>query len=149
MSTKTYNLKRINAIFIMFLAPIIIRIWWEAVVWRLTQGPQMLGFSMVHGGAGWLSPILIISWISTYVYILYAIVISFLSVVKGINDRLLGKRYILIGALCVVVFAVVTDKLQSQLSKPILYGGIAIVSGFALLLLWLPANYFLTKKKEN
>jgi hypothetical protein len=54
MSFWSVNLNRVNAIFLLLVTPIVVRFWVEAVVWRLERGRQMLGFSLIHGGAGWL-----------------------------------------------------------------------------------------------
>ena len=52
MAFLSGDVRKANAIFLLVLAPILVRLWYEAVVWRLEQGPQMLGFQVMHLAAG-------------------------------------------------------------------------------------------------
>ncbi len=93
----------------------------------------------MHGGAGLLTPIFVISWFSAYLYLFTSIIVSFLAFVKGVGYRLIGKRYFLIGAICILVFANVADSIQSKVDNVVLYGGIAILTIMTFIVILLAA----------
>jgi hypothetical protein len=46
------DVRKTNGVFLLILSPVMVRLWYEAVVWRIQSGPQMLGFQVLHLAAG-------------------------------------------------------------------------------------------------
>lgn len=128
MTIVSGTFRKTNAILLAFLLPILLRFWVEAVIWRLNGGPQMLGFSFMHGGAGWLTPVLIASFLATYVYFLWVVYVVFRWLIPALRRRDSGHYLPLLGAGAVILFFVVADYLQKELIPVALVIGVILLS---------------------
>src|SRR5262245_9551984 len=75
-----------------------VRLVWEQTVWTWNRGPQMVGFSLMHGGLGILLLLALwggLFWIAAVV-IFAAISRSFASVPTGILVVLYGLAWVLV-----------------------------------------------------
>jgi hypothetical protein len=143
MAILSGDIRKTNAVFLMVLAPIIVRIWYEAVVWRLDQGPQMLGFQVLHLAAGGefapvLAPLLLCSFLAVYVYLFWVIVVVVLRFIPRARRGLSNVHLAGAGALLYVVFGLVADFLQSKdLSRLVLVGAAVLLSAVVFVFGWL------------
>lgn len=124
-----------NGVLLLATLPFLLRIWLEAVVWRIDDGPQMLGFSLMHAGAGAFTVPLLISLLAVVIYLFFALVVAALSIVPSIRARMLGTRWVIFGGLGVFGFEWLAGYLQSDLSAGLLYAGAFVLSAIVLFLL--------------
>jgi hypothetical protein len=123
------DVRKSNAAFLLTVVPILVRLWYEAVVWRLEQGPQMLGFQVIHMAAGGslapvLGPLLLISFFALYVYLFWVAVLVLRRLIPGVRGKLFGVRLVGGCAILLVAFMAIADYLQQdELSKFSLLGG--------------------------
>lgn len=130
------NLTQTNGLFLLCIAPLLVRIWIEAVVWRLNEGPQMLGFQVIHLAAGsWTVP-LFVSLLILWLYQLWAAVIVVAALVPAWRRITAGKRFVVLGAGSVLVFFCVADFIQTELPTTAVYVGATAMAGLLLLLVW-------------
>lgn len=121
---RTFNLGRINAVCLALVCPLLVRFWIEAVVWRIGGGPQMIGFSLVHAGAGLLTPILILGLLVAPLYIWGGGVMVIAHVFPAVRARLQGGLLVALGVAAVGAFTLGVDAMQSPgLPAAILYSG--------------------------
>jgi hypothetical protein len=140
MALLSGDVRRANAVFLLVLAPLIVRIWYEAVVWRLQRGPQMLGFEVLHGVAGGLvlGPLFLITLLVGYAYILWAFLLFVLQFIPAAARHFANMRLPVIGAFSYWVFFYVADLLQaSDLSRTQVLLGAAVLMLIALAFVWL------------
>ncbi len=141
MAFLTGDIRRANAIFLSMLAPITIRIWYEAVIWRMEQGPQMLGFQVMHLAAGGpyatiVAPVLLFSLMAWYVYAGWIVLIAVLGIVRQESQKPRNLRHAFFGGVLYIAFMLQADALQSQdFSEVGLWMGVTGLSclGIALL----------------
>jgi hypothetical protein len=137
MRFLTGDLRSTNAYFLLVVAPMMPRIWYEAVVWRLQHGPEMLGFQLMHRG-GLLAAVVSISLFATSIYIYWCILVSILHLISKSRREIYRIQYCCIGAICVVLFAYIADSLQqSQLTHEAIYAGAGAMAALALVIGWL------------
>lgn len=114
--------------------PAVLRFWMEAVIWRLNGGPQMLGFSLFHGGAGWLTPVLVVSFIATYLYFLWIASVGFRWVIPALRKRNGGHYVPLLAAGAIYLFFLLADQLQKNLAPAVLAIGAILLSALVLVI---------------
>ena len=137
MSLLSGDLGRVNAIFLLLVTPIVVRFWVEAVVWRLQRGPQMLGFSMIHGGAGWMTIPLILSFTATFVYQLWVVVVIVLWAFPGSRRKMTKPQRVVLGGASLFVFFEIADFLQREMSTGLVLMGAAGMTALACVMGWL------------
>jgi hypothetical protein len=131
------NLGRVNAILLLLVAPIVVRVWIEAVVWRLQRGPQMLGFSLLHGGAGWLSVPLLLSFLAISVYSLWVIVVMTLWAIPASRRKIVQPHFVLLGGASLCVFMLIAQLLQQDMRAPLVWLGAAGLTALVGTMGWL------------
>ena len=142
MALLSGDIRKVNAIFLLVISPIIVRIWYEAVVWRLERGPQMLGFEVMHGAAGGpfavaLAPLLLFSLLAGYVYLLWVIVVAALRLIFR-RRQIFNVHFAAVGALCYIAFAYMADYLQADgLTHAGLLRGAFLLTMIVLAMAWL------------
>jgi uncharacterized protein with PQ loop repeat len=124
----------INAAFLLLTLPFLLRLWFEAVVLRIDSGPQMLGFSLVHGGAGALTIPLMISWVATYIYWLFVIAVAALWLFPTVRARIVGTPHILLGGVGTLAVQALALYMQSDLPTFLLYAVAFLLSVIVMLL---------------
>jgi hypothetical protein len=137
MLSPSKDLTRVNAIFLLVLAPIVVRFWVEAVVWRLERGPQMLGFSLAHGGAGWMTLPLILSFLSIGIYAAWVVIVIVLWAIPLSRGKIAKAHRVLLGGVSLFAFLAVADFLQADISTAIVLLGAAAMSTSACAMGWL------------
>lgn len=147
MAVLSGDIRKANAIFLLVLTPIVVRIWYEAVVRRLERGPQMLGFEVVHGAAGGalaviLAPLLLFSLLAAYIYLLWVIVVLALRLIPR-QRQFINAHFAAVGALCFIAFGYITDHLQGDsLSHTGLLRGAFVLTVIVLIMAWLVYSGF-------
>src|ERR1044072_9324809 len=91
------KLALVNGLFLVIAVPIFLRLWVEAVLWRIERGPQMLAFSLMHGGAGALTVPLVVSLVTVYVYGLFALAVGVAWAFPWVRARITGVDSVLLG----------------------------------------------------
>ena len=137
MLPRSKNLTRVNAILLLLVAPIVARFWVEAVVWRLERGPQMLGFSLAHGGAGWMTLPLILSFLAIWIYAAWVVVAMVLWAIPRSRRRIAKPQRVVLGGVSLYAFLEIADFLQADMSTAIVLLGAAAMSAFACAIGWL------------
>ena len=137
MATDSQTFTRTNAVLLVFVLPIVLRYWVEAVIWRLSGGPQMLGFSLVHGGAGWLTPVFIGSFIFMYVYFLWVVSVCVRWLIPVFRKRNSAHHVPLLAGAVVYLFFLVASQLQKNLSPAGLAIGAVALSALVLVIVGL------------
>jgi hypothetical protein len=110
-----------NAALLLLALPFLLRVWVEAVAWRLERGPQMLAFSLAHGGAGVLTVPLLISLLANFVYWLFVAVVGVLSLFPNVRVRMAGTVLVLLGGIGTFVFQALATYMQNDLPTGVLY----------------------------
>jgi predicted secreted protein len=137
------DIRKANAVFLLVLAPIILRLWYEAVVWRLEQGPQMLGFQVLHLSAGGayapvLAPVFLFSFLAIYLYLLWVLVLVVMQFIKRAHPGPSNVRLAVVGALSFIAFAYAADYLQTDnLSRELIWGGAFLLTLIVVVDAWL------------
>jgi hypothetical protein len=143
MAFLSGDVRKTNAVFLLMLLPIIVRLWYEAVVWRLEQGPQMLGFQVLHLAAGGafalvVAPILLISYFVVYVYLLWVLAVVILRFVPRGRRGLANVHQAITGALAYIAFGCVANFLQNgNLSREEIIGGALLLTLPVSIAAWL------------
>jgi hypothetical protein len=137
MSLLSGNLGRVNAIFLLLVTPIVVRFWIEAVVWRLERGRQMLGFSLIHGGAGWMTVPLLLSFAVIWIYALWVIVVIVLWAFPGPRRKMANPQRAVLGGVSVFLFFEIADFLQREISMGVVLIGAAAMTALACVIGWL------------
>jgi hypothetical protein len=137
MAQLSASLGRVNAVLLLLVTPFIVRIWVEAVVWRLLRGPQMLGFSLLHGGAGWMTLPLVLSFLTIYVYALWVVFIIVLWTIPASRKRITKPQLVVLGGGSVVVFFLIADFLQRVMNLGLVFAGAAAMTAIVCLIVWL------------
>lgn len=137
MLPPSKSLTRVNAILLLLLAPIVVRFWVEAVVWRLERGPQMLGFSLAHGGAGWMTLPLILSFLTIWIYAVWVVIVIVLWAIPASRGKIAKPHRVVLGGVSLFAFLEIADFLQADMSAAIVLMGAAAMSTFVCLLGWL------------
>jgi hypothetical protein len=137
MLSPSKDLTRVNAIFLLVLAPIVVRFWVEAVVWRLERGPQMLGFSLAHGGAGWMTLPLILSFLSIGIYAAWVVIVIVLWAIPLSRGKIAKAHRVLLGGVSLFAFLEVADFLQADISTAMVLLGAAAMSTSVCAMGWL------------
>jgi hypothetical protein len=137
MAFLSGNIKSTNAVFLLALLPIMLRLWIEAVVWRLERGPQMIFFSLMHGDAGLLTPVLIASLLAIYVYWLWVAVIIVRWLIPKFRSTIHGVAAAFVGGVTVFAFFETGTFLQTRLADTALYATVALMSLLGLVALGL------------
>ncbi len=129
MSLLLRNLSRINAILLVLVTPIMVRFWIEGVVWRLERGRQMLGFSLMHAGAGWMTLPLILSFLAIFLYGLWVAAILLLWAIPASRARMARPHHALLGGASVFFFFEIAEFLQRDISNGfVLIGAVGMVA---------------------
>jgi hypothetical protein len=136
MNVLRGDLTRTNGLFLLCTTPLLVRIWIEAVVWRLRQGPQMVGFQLLHMAAGYWTVPLLLSLLILWLYELWAAVVGVRALVPAWRHLASGKRFIALGVASVFLFFYVGDLIQSELTPAAIYAGAAAMGALFLLVLW-------------
>jgi hypothetical protein len=121
---------------LLLALPFLLRLWVEAVAWRLERGPQLLGFSLAHGGAGVLTVPLLISLLAHFVYWVFVAVVGVLWLLPALRVRMAGTVLVLLGGIGTFGFQVLATYMQNDLSSSVLYAGAV---GLSALLVFLVA----------
>jgi len=131
------DLRRTNAVFVLCAVPLLVRVWIEAVGWRLSRGPQMVGFSLMHGGAGYWTIPLIASLLAIQIYMLWAAAVAIRSIHPVWRSEASGKRLIALGLASIWLYLYVGDSMQVELPPALLYLGALGMTVLLLGLVWL------------
>ena len=131
------NLGTPNGVLLMLVVPIVLRLWTEAVVWRFENGLQMLLFSMMHGGAGWLTIPLFLSFLAIYVYALWVVVVVLLWVIPASRRRIAKAQLVVLSGAALAGFVVLAGFLQQDTPKPYLFAGAVAMSVVVFLMGWI------------
>lgn len=126
-----------NAVFLFLSLPFFLRIWVEAVLWRFDTGPQMLGFSFMHGGAGLFTIPIAFSLIATSAYWLFVVVVALLWLIPPARKEMTGTKLVILGGAATLASSVLASLLQLPLSQPTLYLGAALLSALMGASVWL------------
>ena len=94
----------------------------------------MLGFSLAHAGAGWMTVPLIVSFLALPVYALWVIV---LWVIPGTRRKMTKPLHAVLGGGSVFVFFEIADFLQRPLNTGLLLVGAAGMTALAGVMVWL------------
>ena len=137
MLPRSESLTRVNAILLLLLAPIVVRFWVEAVIWRLARGPQMLGFSLAHGGAGWMTLPLILSFLTIGIYAVWVVIVIVLWAIPRSRARFAKPHHAVLGGVSLFAFLEIADFLQADMSTAMVLLGAAAMSTFACAMGWL------------
>jgi hypothetical protein len=154
MAFLSGDVRKENAVFLLVLAPIVLRLWYEAVVWRLEQGPQMLGFQVLHLAAGGafapvLAPIFLISFLAVYAYLLWVIVVVILRFVPKVRRGLSNVHLAVAGALSYLAFGYIAGFLQREdLPREALLAGSFLLTLLVLVAAWLVYSGFRRKAHD-
>src|SRR4030042_6161020 len=150
MSLISGSFKRTNAIFLLLLLPILLRFWVEAVLWRLKEGPQMLGFQLMHGAAVWLTPVLFLSILATFTYYLWVAFVCVRWLIPTFRKQDRHHLWPLIGGGAVFLFYIVANFLQLKDLSPVqLYGNAVVLSLLVLVTVGLVFFGFKTTRTKN
>jgi len=134
MTLISGDVRKANAVFLLVLTPIVLRLWYEAVVWRLEQGPQMLGFQVMHLAAGGpyapvLAPVLLVSFFAIHIYFLWVLALVVLRFIPRARRGLTNVRLAVAGVFSYLAFAYVADFLQADdLSQVFVLGGALVLT---------------------
>jgi hypothetical protein len=123
-----------NGALLLLTLPFLLRLWVEAVVWRIDRGPQMLGFSLVHGGAGVLTVPLVISWLVTHVYLLFAVIVAVLWIVPALRVRMVGALLVVLEGVGTFVSQALAASMQNGPPLWLLYAEALVLSVLIVLL---------------
>lgn len=123
-----------NGGLLLLTLPFLARLWVEAVAWRLERGPQMIGFSLAHGGAGVFTVPLVISLLATLVYWLFVVVVALLWLVPPARARMEGIVLVLLGGIGTFGFQALAALMQNDLPSSVLYAGAVVLSATFVLL---------------
>lgn len=137
MLPPSKSLTRVNAILLLLLAPIVVRFWVEAVIWRLERGPQMLGFSLAHGGAGWMTLPLILSFLTIWIYAVWVVIVIVLWAIPQSRGKIAKPHRVVLGGVSLFAFLAIADFLQADMSTAIVLLGAAAMSTLACAIGWL------------
>jgi hypothetical protein len=137
MLPPSKSLTRVNAILLLLLAPIIVRFWVEAVIWRLERGPQMLGFSLAHGGAGWMTLPLILSFLTMGIYAVWVAIVIVLWAAPSSRGKIAKPHRVVLGGVSLFAFMAIADFLQADMSTTIVLMGAAAMSTCVCAIGWL------------
>ena len=137
MVPPSRSLTRINAILLLLLTPIVLRFWVEAVIWRLERGPQMLGFSLAHGGAGWMTLPLILSFLTIGIYAVWVVIVIVLWAIPASRGKIAKPHRVVLGGVSVFAFLAIADFLQADMSTTIVLMGAAAMSACVCAIGWL------------
>ena len=147
MLPPSKSLTRVNTILLLLLVPIVLRFWVEAVVWRLERGPQMLGFSLAHGGAGWMTLPLILSFLTIWIYAVWVVIVIVLWAIPRSRGKIAKPHRVVLGGVCLFAFFSIADFLQADMSTAIVLMGAAAMSTLACAIGWLIyADFCLTAR---
>jgi hypothetical protein len=128
------SVAKTNAGLLLLTLPFLLRLWVEAVAWRLERGPQMIGFSLVHGGAGVLTVPLLMSLLAQLVYWLFVAVVAVLWLVPPVRARMDGTGLALLGGIGTFGFQALATFMQNDLPTGVLYAGAAALSALLVFL---------------
>lgn len=129
--------RRANAILLLLVLPILLRFWVEAVIWRLQRGPQMLGFSLAHGGAGWLTVPLILSFLAIWMYALWVVLVIVLWAIPASRPTVAKPQQAVLGGASLFGFLQIAGVLQREMSIGWLLAGAAGMTALACVIGWL------------
>lgn len=137
------DLKRTNAVFVLCALPLLIRLGHEAIVWRLADGPQMVGFRLMHAGAGKWTVLLFASFFAIQIYMLWSAIVAIRSFFPSWRAAASGKRFILVGLGLIWLYLFTGDYLQVDLPKTAIYAGATAMAILLLCMLGLAATSLL------
>jgi hypothetical protein len=137
MLPPSKSLTRVNAILLLLLAPIVVRFWVEAVIWRLERGPQLLGFSLAHGGAGWMTLPLILSFLTIWIYAVWVVIVIVLWAIPQSRGKIAKPHRVVLGGVSLFAFLAIADFLQADMSTAVVLMGAAAMSTLAWAIGWL------------
>ena len=150
MLRPSKHLTRVNAILLLLLAPIVVRFWIEAVLWRLARGPQLLGFSLAHGGAGWMTLPLILSFLTIWIYAVWVVIVVLLWAIPQSRGKIAKPHRVVLGGVSLFAFLTIADFLQGDVSIAILWVGAAAMSALVCAMGWLIyAGFYLTPETRG
>ena len=137
MLAPSKNLTRVNAILLLLLAPIVVRFWVEGVWWRLERGPQMLGFSLAHGGAGWMTLPLLLSFLTIWIYAVWVVFVMVLWAIPPSRRKIAKPHRVALGGVSLFAFLAIADFLQADLNPVLVLTGAAAMTALAGAMGWL------------
>ena len=138
---------KVNAVFLLLVLPFFLRLWIEAVVWRIERGPQMLGFSLIHGGAGTFTAPIVLSYLSMFLYWMFVAAVALMWLFPSVRKQMAGTKLIIFGGTSTFAFVVVAEYMQTELPVAVLYLGALALSALACLFLWL--SFLSFREPEN
>jgi hypothetical protein len=94
----------------------------------------MIGFSLVHGGAGVLTVPLLMSLLATLVYWLFVAVVAVLWLVPSVRVRMDGIVFVLLGGIGTFGFQALAAFMQNDLPIGVLYAGAVALSALLVFL---------------
>jgi hypothetical protein len=137
MLPPSKTLTRVNTILLLLLAPIVVRFWIEAVVWRLERGPQMLGFSLAHGGAGWMTVPLILSFLTIWIYAVWVVIVIVLWTLPASRGKIAKPHRVVLGGVSLFAFLTIADFAQADMGTAILLTAAASMTALVCAMGWL------------
>jgi hypothetical protein len=143
------SVARTNAGLLLLTLPFLARLWVEAVAWRLERGPQMIGFSLAHGGAGAFTVPVLISLLATLVYGLFVAVVALLWLIPPMRARMDGTVFVLLGGIGTFGFQALAALMQNDLPVSLLYAGAAALSALFVLLVAVMVASFRRKARAR
>ena len=119
---------KVNAAFLILILPFFIRMWIEAVVWRIQRGPQMLGFSLIHAGAGIFTIPIMAGFLALFLYWIFVGVVVVLWLIPAVRRKMAGTLWVVLGGAATWAFDTVADYLQRELPFAVICLGALVLS---------------------
>ena len=139
------SVARTNAGFLLLTLPFLVRLWVEAVAWRLERGPQMIGFSLAHGGVGVFTVPLLLSLFASLMYWLFVAVVAVLWFVPSVRARMDGALLVVLGGVGTFGFQALATFMQNELPIAVLYAGAVALSALFVFLVAVTVSSFRRK----
>jgi hypothetical protein len=88
----------------------------------------MLGFSLAHGAAGWLTPVLLVSALVAFIYFWVGGLLTIAHLIPAVRARTCGIHFVAVAVAVLPAFSFLADALQS----PEASAAMVVVGGAAL-----------------
>ncbi len=106
----------------------------------------MLGFSLMHGGAGVFTVPVVLSYLAMLLYWLFVIAVALMWVFPPVRKQMSGTKFVILGGVGTLTFVSVAEYMQNDLPVIVLYVGASMLSALACLFLWLSFKSFTEPK---
>ena len=117
-----------NGAFLLLILPFYIRMWIEAVVWRIQRGPQMLGFSLIHAGAGIFTIPIMVGFLGMFLYWLFVAAVVVLWLFPSVRRKMQGTLWVVLGGAATWAFNSLSEFLQRELPALVVYLGALVLT---------------------